>query len=405
MIRIIRFFTLSFIAVVCFGCSSEHEQKAKYVFYFIGDGMGLSHISLTEAYLSSQDGKTGNTSLNFTQFPVIGLATTYAASNLITESSAAGTALSTGEKTTNSMLGVRPDSTHLRSLTYAIHDAGFKVGVVSSVTIDHATPAAFYANSYSRSDYYHIAQQLPQSGFDFFGGGGFVHPTGRSNDQPSVYESITDADYTIARGAGSYHLAKEGAKKMFYTQTQGVESDLPYAIDRQEGDLSLSMVVEAAIDFLYDPKGKGFFLMSEGGKIDWAAHSNDAKTTIFEVLDFSDAIALAIAFYQKYPSQTLIVVTADHETGGLSLGAVSGYDIYFDALASQTASIDLDVSITDDVRKSNRDARIGWTSSSHTGVMVPIFAIGAGSGNFSGRMDNTDIPKKICAAMGVTFIQ
>ncbi|MCL2727277.1 MAG: alkaline phosphatase [Bacteroidales bacterium] len=405
MKRNVNFFVSLFIAAVCFGCSGGQEQQAKYVFYFIGDGMGLSHISLTEAYLSAQEGKIGSTPLNFTQFPVLGLITTYAASNIITESSAAGTALSTGEKTTNSMLGVRPDSTFLRSVAYTIHDAGYAVGVVSSVSIDHATPAAFYASAYSRSDYYEIAQQLPQSGFAFFGGGGFIRPTGRNNDQPSVYESIIDAGYTIARGVGSYQLSKEGATKMFYTQAQGIEGDLPYAIDRTEDALTLPMVVEAAIDFLYDPKGKGFFLMAEGGKIDWAAHSNDAKTTIMEVLDFADAIALAIAFYQRHPHETLIVVASDHETGGLSLGYSGGYDLFFDFLEEQTVSIDADKSTTEAVRKSNRDAKIGWTSSSHTGVAVPVFAIGAGSSNFGGRMDNTDIPKKICAAMGVSFIQ
>ena len=388
-----------------FGCTGENEPNAKYVFYFIGDGMGLSHISLTEAYVAYKDGDIGNTSLNFTQFPVVGLATTYSISNLITESSAAGTALSTGEKTTNSMLGTRPDSTHLRSITYMIHNAGYAVGITSSVTIDHATPAAFYANSISRSDYYSIAQQLPQTGFEFFGGGGLVYPTGKNNDQESVYEYIIDAGYTVARGVDSYHLQKAGATKMFYTQDPEVESDLPYAIDRKEGDLTLPLVVEAAIDFLYDPQGKGFFLMSEGGKIDWAAHANDAKTTIWEVLDFADAIALAIAFYEKHPQETLIVVTADHETGGLSLGAQSGYKMFFDALNDQTASIDADKSITEVIRKSNLEARIGWTTTAHSGVAVPLFAMGAGSALFGGKMDNTDIPKKICAAMGITYTQ
>ena len=398
--KTIQWLMLFTIGIALFGCVEHNEPKAKYVFYFIGDGMGLSHISLTEAYLAYQEGKIGNVPLNFTQFPVFGFASTYSASHIITESSAAGTALATGEKTTNSMVGTRPDSTHLRSIAYPIHDAGYAVGIVSSVSIDHATPASFYASAYSRSDYYNIALQLPQTGFAFFGGGGFIQPTGRNRDRPSVYESLTDAGYTVARGAGSYQLQKAGAKKIFYTQEQGVEGDLPYAIDRKEGDLSLSMVVEAAIDFLYDPKGKGFFLMAEGGKIDWAAHANDAKTTILEVLDFVDAIALAIAFYQKHPHETLIVVTADHETGGLSLGAGS-YNLFFDALSSQSSSIDADKSLTQTVRKSNQDAQIGWSSFSHTGVAVPIFAIGAGSAIFGGRMDNTDIPKRIATAMGI----
>jgi len=400
-----KFLLILITCVLCFHCTGlqNKEPKAKYVFYFIGDGMGLSHISLTEAYLAAREGRIGNKALNFTQFPVIGLATTYSASDLITESSAAGTALATGEKTLNSMLGTCPDSTHLRSISYDIHDAGYAVGIVSSVTINHATPAAFYANSVSRSDYYYIAQQLPQTGFAFFGGGGFNHPNGRNNDQPSVYKSITDSGYTVARGAGSYQQIKANASKIFYTQAEGVEGDLPYAIDRNKDDLTLPMVVEAAIDFLYHPKGKGFFLMSEGGKIDWAAHSNDAKTTILEMLDFADAIELAIAFYKKHPNETLIVVTGDHETGGLTLGLTSGYNMFFDALAEQTGSIDANKSNTEAIRKSNRDARIGWTTGSHTGVALPVFAMGAGSDHFSGKMDNTDIPKKIITAMGINL--
>jgi alkaline phosphatase len=145
--------------------------------------------------------------------------------------------------------------------------------------------------------------------------------------------------------------------------------------------------------------------MSEGGKIDWSAHSNDAKTTILEVLDFADAIALAIDFYKKHPHETLIVVTADHETGGLSLGESRGYDMDFNALNAQTSSIDSDRSVTEAVRNMNKEARIGWTTGSHTGIMVPVFAMGAGSSLFGGKMDNTDIPKKICAAMGVAFTQ
>ncbi|MDR2585360.1 MAG: alkaline phosphatase [Prevotellaceae bacterium] len=402
--RIKQLTTLLIIGLCTCGCA-QNTNHAKYVFYFIGDGMGLSHISLTEAYLAANNGEIGNTPLNFTQFPVIGLSSTYSIGNFITESSAAGTALSTGEKTTNSALGVRPDSTHLRSISYMIHDAGYSIGIVSNVSIDHATPAAFYACSPSRSDYYGIALQLPLTGFEFFGGGGFIRPSGRDKDQPSVYESITDAGYAIARGVGSYQLVKEGASKMFYTQDEGVEGDLPYAIDRTENSLTLPLVVEAAIDFLYNPKGKGFFLMSEGGKIDWAAHSNDAKTTILEVLDFADAINLAITFYNQHPNETLIVVTADHETGGLALGAKNGYNLFFDVLKTQTTSVDTDKSIAQAVTLSNQEARIGWTTTSHTGVSVPIFAIGVGSEKFSGQMDNTDIPKKICAAMGISFNQ
>ena len=392
---------LVLLGIFFLGCTNNQDNRAKYVFYFIGDGMGLAHISLTEAFLSDEKGEIGNKLLNFSKFPVIGLATTFSSSNLITESSAAGTALATGEKTTNSMLGVRPDSTQLTSIAHLIHRAGYAVGIVSNVTIDHATPAAFYANSVSRSDYYNIALQLPKTGFQFFGGGGFSRPTGRNNDQPSVYESLSAAGYTIARGAESYQLQKDQATKMFYTQAEGIEGDLPYSIDRKENALSLQMVTEAAIDFLFNHNEKGLFLMCEGGKIDWAAHSNDAKTTIWEILDFADAIQLAINFYHQHPKETLIVVTSDHETGGLSVGARNGYDLFFDALIEQSGSFEADREAAQTIQNGNREARIGWTSTSHTGVAVPVFAIGAGSKNFGGKMDNTDIPKKICVAMGI----
>ncbi|HPV88418.1 MAG TPA: alkaline phosphatase, partial [Bacteroidales bacterium] len=142
------------------------------MFYFIGDGMGLAQVALAEAYLAGSDGEIGSRTLNFTAFPVLGTVTTYSASNMVTCSSAAGTALATGTKTKNGMLGMAPDSVNLKAITYKIKEAGFKVGVSSTVTLDHATPGAFYANAASRSDYYNIAVQLPDTGFDFFGGGG-----------------------------------------------------------------------------------------------------------------------------------------------------------------------------------------------------------------------------------------
>ena len=126
-------------------CCSNEEKKAKYVFYFIGDGMGFSHISLAEGYLATKEGKIGNNPLCFSQFPVMGMATSYSANRYITCSSAAGTALATGTKTNNGMLGVTPDTTELTAISYKIHEAGFPVGITTSVTIDHATPASFYS--------------------------------------------------------------------------------------------------------------------------------------------------------------------------------------------------------------------------------------------------------------------
>jgi alkaline phosphatase len=380
--------------------SSKKATHPKYVFLFIGDGMGLSHVSMAEAYLSTQKGQISNESISFTRFPVIGLVTTYSANSYITCSSAAGTAMSTGTKTNNYMLGVDPKGNKLRSISYKIHEKGIPVGIASSVTIDHATPGAFYASSTSRTNYYEIAEQLPKTGFEFFGGGGFVQPRGEKGDQQNIYELISKAGYKIIRGQENLKN-KTQKDKVVFLQREGKEGDLPYALDRKPGDLSLKEVVAAGIEHLYG--NKGFFMMAEGGKIDWAAHSNDGKADILEVLDFADAIEVAYQFYLKHPEETLIIVTADHETGGVSLGREKGYTLSLKELDPQTRSIDSDKSQKEQIKELNNKANIGWTTTSHSGTMVPIYSIGAGSQEFSGRMDNTDIPRKITKLLNVKF--
>jgi alkaline phosphatase len=380
--------------------SSKKATHPKYVFLFIGDGMGLSHVSMAEAYLSTQKGQISNESISFTRFPVIGLVTTYSANSYITCSSAAGTAMSTGTKTNNYMLGVDPKGNKLRSISYKIHEKGIPVGIASSVTIDHATPGAFYASSTSRTNYYEIAEQLPKTGFEFFGGGGFVQPKGEKGDQQNIYELISKAGYKIIRGQENLKN-KTQKDKVVFLQREGKEGDLPYALDRKPGDLSLKEVVAAGIEHLYG--NKGFFMMAEGGKIDWAAHSNDGKADILEVLDFADAIEVAYQFYLKHPEETLIIVTADHETGGVSLGREKGYTLSLKELDPQTRSIDSDKSQKEQIKELNNKANIGWTTTSHSGTMVPIYSIGAGSQEFSGRMDNTDIPRKITKLLNVKF--
>lgn len=390
-------------------CGAQGEKKAKYVFYFIGDGMGFSHISLAEGYLATKEGKIGNNPLCFTQFPVMGMATSYSANKYITCSSAAGTALATGTKTNNGMLGTTPDSTNLTAISYKIHNAGFPVGITTSVTIDHATPGSFYANSTARSDYYSISEQLATSGFEFFGGGGFYGAKDKRHQEKSLYDIAQENGYQFAYGVEDYKVKKSsGAEKVILFQEDEAKrnNDLPYVAERVEGDLELHQVVEAAIDFLNNEKG--FFLMVEGGKIDWAAHSNDLQGTILETLDFDQAIQVAYKFYQQHPDETLIVVTADHETGGVTLGRGKGYvyDLSVVDKVAGTAVEGSDVSnYMSGVSKDSLSivAQIGWTTTSHTGGAVPVFAIGAGSEMFAGRQDNTDLPKKICKAMGVEF--
>ena len=189
---------LLFVAVAIMAVSCTGEKQAKYVFYFIGDGMGFSHISLTEGYKATAEGKIGNEPLCFSQFPVMGMATSYSANKYITCSSAAGTALATGSKTNNGMLGTAPDSPNLTAISYKIHNAGFSVGITTSVTIDHATPGSFYANSTARSDYYSIGEQLASSGFEFFGGGGFYGAKDKREAEKSLYDLAAENGYSIA---------------------------------------------------------------------------------------------------------------------------------------------------------------------------------------------------------------
>ncbi len=388
------------------GCSSN---KAKYVFYFIGDGMGFSHVSLAEAYLAQERGDAcAQDPLTFTQFPVLGMATTYSASNPITCSSAAGTALATGTKTKNHMLGMDPDSLPLKSIAYTIHDAGYKVGIMTTVGINHATPAAFYAHNVSRSDYYPIGLEMIESGFEFFGGGGFLHPTGSPKLEeplPSLDGIAEEAGYTFARGLDEF--AQKKCDKIILTRPENWDGALPYRFGCAEGELNLAQVVDAAVQVLEKGR-KGFFLMAEGGLIDYSAHSNNTLATIFETLDFDQAVAVAYEFYKKHPKQTLIVVTADHETGGVSLGREKGYRFdltVLDEIETNESSNDVELYMTTKAvqEEYSEKAHIGWTTGSHTGGAVPVWAVGAGSQLFAGRQDNTDIPRNICKAMGIKF--
>jgi len=384
----------------------KEEQKAKYVFYFIGDGMGFAHVSITEAYKAfEQNGDYASLPLCFTSFPVLGCATTYSDSNNITDSAASGTALATGSKTTNGMIGTAPDSTSLTSIAYKIQDAGYKVGITTTVNIDHATPAVFYANSVDRNNYYAIGSQLATSGFDFFAGGSFGNPTGKSADKRSLFDITKEAGYTIAYGMEEFN-AKKGVDKMVLFDVNNGEDNttLEYTLDRTEGELSQSDLVKAAIEQLSN--SDGFFLMSEGGLIDWGGHSNDLPTTIFEILSFDEAIQVAYEFYKKHPENTLIVVTADHATGGLTLsGEKYRYDLSpLKEYVKPSNETNLKNYMT---QKANTDVSdacgIKWTTGSHTADQVPVWAVGAQSSLFAGRMDNTDIPMKICRAMGVEF--
>lgn len=449
---------------------TSYAGQAKYVFYFIGDGMGVNQVNGTEMYLAEQEGRIGVKPLLFTTFPVASVATTFSATNSITDSSAAGTALATGEKTYNGAIGMDDEKNVLQTVAEKAKKAGKKVGITTSVSVDHATPAAFYAHQPNRSMYYEIALDIPKAGFDFHAGGGFLKPatTADKKAAPSIFPIMEEAGYTIARGLDEYKAKAADAKKMILIQKEGAQpSCLPYAIDRKEGDLNLAEITESAISFLTKGNNKGFFLMVEGGKIDWACHSNDPATVFEEVIDMDNAVKVAYEFYKKHPKETLIVVTADHETGGLGLGT-GKYELHLKSLLNQKQSQDLLSKAITDLRKEKsgrasweqvkalladkmgfwkelpltweqekmlRDeyetsfvknkvvfeeslyakteplaaaarkvmsqiAMVGWTSTGHTAEYVPVFAIGAGSDLFTGKMDNTEIPKRIAKAAG-----
>lgn len=333
----------STLLLVCLSLSLIAQGKAKYVFYFIGDGMGVNQINGTETYLAALEGRIGITPLCFTQFPYTGLVTTFSATNGVTDSAAGGTALAIGNKTKNGAIGVKADlTTNVKSVAEKADASGKAVGIATSVSIDHATPASFYAHVRDRGMYHQIGKQLIAADFDFYAGSDFLQPENKKkSEEKDLYTQCHEAGYVIARGYKDFGKKAKKAQKMILLQTEEASKkergSIPYAIDRNENDLSLEEITQAGINFLYKKNPNGFFLMVEGGKIDWACHSNDAATVFREVIDFDKAIKNAYDFYQKHPDETLIVVTADHETGGISLGT-GAYEIHTDLLQYQNKS-------------------------------------------------------------------
>ncbi len=450
MKKLFGFFMLLLIAV------TVSAKTPKYVFYFIGDGMGPSHVLGTEYYLGELEGVIGRPNqLCFTQFPKSAFVSTYSKSNGVTDSAASGTALATGSKTKNGFLGVTMDTTPVYSVAHAAKKLGYAVGISSTVGINHATPGAFYAHQPGRSRYYEIGKDMLTADYDFYAGGDLI---ATSQQRDEIYAKAKEQGYTIARGYDDYKSNGKNAKKLMLYQ-KDVATDLPYAIDREEGDLTLAQIAEAGIEFLSKKSKKGFFFMLEGGKIDYASHADDGATALNEVIDFDNAIKVAYDFYKKHPNETLIIVTADHETGGLVLGYSGAYALNLKALKGQKVSAERMGSIlrrasrarmelrwervqellkenfglwgeiemskeethelrayfeqayaTTDIAKReskltslatrakqmvNSKALLSWAGPNHSASFVPLFAIGAGAENFNGVIDNTDIPKII----------
>ena len=328
--------------IVVFGCAGKTGQtKAKYVFYFIGDGMGVNQVIGTEMYLAELEGRVGTKVLSFTTFPVRNYVTTYSGTNSVTCSAAAGTALATGVKTQNGHIGMDRERNPLSSIAWKAKQAGKRVGVTTSVAINHATPAVFYACQPDRKMYYEIGTDAAKAGFDFYGGAGLKQVFSPCDSSAvDLYSLLRDSGYVIIDHTRDFQALSGGAKKVVYVQPEDCAnpSSLPAVLDRTSGDLTLSDITEKAIQFLSGRNDDGFFLMVEGGIIDWLCHANDGAAAFHEVVDFSEAIGKALDFYKAYPDETLIVVTADHETGGLALGN-GPYELNLKVLANQKSSI------------------------------------------------------------------
>lgn len=448
-------------------CSVLSFAQAKYIFYFIGDGMGTNQVLASEMYLAELEGRIGRKPLLMTQFPNSGQVATFSASNGITDSSAAGTCLATGTKTNNGTLGLSPAKDTLRSVAEILQQQGYGIGIMTTVAIDHATPAAFYAKVPDRNMYYEIGTQLAYTDFDFFGDAGFHKPVNKHNKKtPNLYDLCEEQGYTFAHGYADAQT-KMNAPKLILTQTtDGIDrtkqaGSLPYAIDRQEDALTLRQIVSTAIPYL-SQKHDRFFMMVEGGMIDYACHGQDGATAIGETLDMDAALEEAYNFYLAHPDETLIVVTADHETGGMAMGN-GGYVLNLQALqhqhcsswilSDQLSSLFKDntptwemvkdlltqqlgfytsVELTDEedaqlhdlynkavahkdgkvktlyktmnelgstaIALLNKKAHLGWTSYDHTAHAVPVFAVGVGAERFTGWHDNTEIAPLILKA-------
>jgi len=336
---------LTIFALSCAGQEQiiQNSQKPKYIFLFIGDGMGQNHVALTQSYISAMDNTVGMGNLTFTGFPNFTDCSTWCKNNQITDSGAAASAIACGEKADYGVISYYPqfalDSMPL-SIAKIAHNNGLKVGIITTVSLNHATPAAFYAINESRANYYEIGLQLPQSGFEFFGGGGLRYANGKNNEKADLYQNATNSGYVITSDLNTISTTDTSVAGVYFINPILLsESDMPYSVDRDQlGGVDLKDIVKEAIRFL--DNDKGFFIMVEGGKIDWASHENDAATIVNEVIDFDNALLEAYTFYMAHPDETLIIVTADHETGGLSLGNYSNdYDSNFAMLGLQKSSI------------------------------------------------------------------
>lgn len=440
----------------------------KYVFLFIGDGLSYPQVSSAEMYLGNKSapGAVLPRQLNFTQFPVHGAAMTHDSTSFVPDSASTATSIASGEKTLSGVINKDVTKTReFRPITEDLKAMGYKIGIITSVPIDHATPAAFYAKVDHRNQVDSIARQLAASGFDFFGGGGFQ---GNAAQREKSLGYALAAGYTFANTRADILALNNASGKVLAISPDLDGAALNYELDRDKtnGELSLADFARKGIEVL-DNKN-GFFMMVESGKIDWAGHANDAAANIHDTIAFADAIEEALKVYRKYPKDTLIIITGDHECGGMTIGfAGTAYDTFFEKLENVTMSYVEFTKIVNAYRQTvtketaslsdlfpmieqaygltpatlnsyemalleaalertmtpaserpysvqerllyggyepltvklshivNNKAGLHFSSYSHTGLPVPVYAIGAGAELFDGFYDNTDIYFKL----------
>jgi alkaline phosphatase len=361
MKRTSTFFLLIILGVSLTSCftpgklANKKNHDIRNVIFMIGDGMGLPDVY---AAMTVSDKP-----LNIERCNMIGLQKTFSADNYITDSGAAGTALATGHKTKNGAIGMDPQGNQLKSILEIAEEHGLSTGLVSTSSITHATPASFIAHQSSRGSYEDIAMDFLKTDIDVFIGGGIDHFAKRK-DKLNLLDSLKlrgyEVDTSLAMVLNSTSLKLAGLTAPIHN---------PYRL-KGRGDM-LPLSSGKAIEVLSKSK-KGFFLMIEGSQIDWAGHANVADTLVDETLDFDEAVGVALDF-AKNDGHTLVVITADHETGGVTI-----------VVGDRTTHM----------------VKLNFSTKDHTAVMVPVYAFGPGADKFAGIYDNTDIFKKILSAFG-----
>lgn len=317
----------------------------KYIFLFIGDGMSYPQVQATNYYLNAMedDGDeilTSENKLNMMKFPVAGSAQTYDSTSFCPDSASTATSISTGHKTYSGTINMdeKMETSYETIAEKLKKQLGYKIGILSSVNLNHATPAAFYAHQASRNNYYEIGEEMIASDFDYFAGGGLKKTTGAEGDKKDLYELASEAGYKVVKTqAEAEALTAEDGKTIVIDETLADDDAMSYDMDLEEGEWGLADYVEKGIEVLDNENG--FFMMCEGGKIDWACHANDAAATITDTIAMDEAVGKAVEFYNEHPDETLILVTGDHETGGLTIGfAGTDYDTFLSNISNQKIS-------------------------------------------------------------------